>query len=240
MQKILLFLYLILASILTFAQGVEVVSKGNVKLKSYAKFRASAFIHPKTDPSQLQFVARYKGTGVDSFKTPGDLFLLIKKQAREDGANCFTLGSFFYDSIKRPNIVIDAYYGSEAVVTANTSNYETNVVYIFSPEKTGHDSFSLKINDATRTFSTGTYLKFVLKEGEALKMSKGGFTGTRAQITYQKNKPPIYLMVFGGTRLGGGPLPPPGTIGVTFSTGQINEMTDDYGQFLVQVLKQSE
>ncbi len=240
MQKISLFLYLILASKLNFAQSVEVVSNGNTKLNSYPKNKASVFIYQKADTSKLQFVATYKTTGFDRFSTAGDVFLLIKKQAREDGANCFALRSFFYDSIKRPNIVIDAYYGSDDVVKAITSSYETNAVYIFSPEKIGRDSFSLKINDVKRTFSTGTYLKFVVKEGEKLNISKGGFTGTRAQIKFQKDKPPIYLMVFGGTHLGGGPLQAPGTIGVTYSTGEIKDMTDDYGQFLVQIQAQSE
>jgi hypothetical protein len=43
-----------------------------------------------------------------------------------------------------------------------------------------------------------------------------------------------------GFGTGGGPLPPPGTIGVSFNTGRINELTDDYGQFLIQILKQSD
>jgi hypothetical protein len=240
MQKILLFLFFTLATKLTIAQNVEVVSKSNVKLKSYAKDKASVFIHPKMDTSQLQFVATYKVSGNDSFAIPGDLFLLIKKQARKDGANFFNLKSFNYDSLKRPFISIDTYYGSEASIETNSSSYEINVIYIFSPEKIGTDTFSLKINNMTKIFNTTTYLKFVLKEGEELKLSKGGFTGARAKLKYQKDKPPIYLMVFGGTHLGGGQLPPLGTIGVTFNTGQIRDMTDDYGQFLVQILKQSE
>lgn len=240
MQRVILFLFFILTAKLSIAQSVEIVSRSNIKLKPYAKDKPSVFIHPKTDTSQLQFLATYKATGNDSLTIPGDLFLQIKTQARKESANCFKLRSFTYDSIKRPCISIDAYYGSDAVIKINSSNYETNVIYIFSPQKTGSDTFALKINNETKTFNTATYLKFVLKDGEELKMSKGGFTGAKARLKYQKDKPPLYLMVFGGTSLGGGPLPPPGTIGISFNTGQIREMTDDYGQFLVQILKQSE
>lgn len=217
------------------AQHLDIISRSAVNREPYPPGSASVFIHPDTDTGQLQFVGTYKAIGKDRLSTPGDLFLLIKKQAREHGANCFSLRSFFQDSMNQSGLVIDAYYGSDSVLTAINAGYETNVVYLFCPEKVAPDSFTLKINDSTRTFSTGTYLKFVLKEGEPLNLNKGGFIGARAKIKYRHAKPPLYLMVFGGK----GMLPPTGTIGVTFTTGEIKEMTDDYGQFLVQILKQS-
>ena len=155
------------------------------------------------------------------------------------GSNCFILRNFTYDSLKRPFIHIDAYYGTESIMSANNSNYETNEVFVFGSEKISSDSFSLKVNNTTKTFKSGTYLKFNLKESEELTLNKGGFTGGTWKLKYEKEKAPLYLMITGfGT--GGGPLPPPGTIGVSFNTGRINELTDDYGQFLIQILKQSD
>src|SRR5260221_4883637 len=109
MQKILLILCFILIAKLNNAQTVEIVSKGNVKLEPYEKAKASVFIHPKMDTTLLQFVSAYKATGKDSMTAFGDLFLLIKTEARKLGANCFKLRTFLYDSIKRPSISIDAY-----------------------------------------------------------------------------------------------------------------------------------
>lgn len=238
MQKIL-FLFFILAAKCSAAQKIDIIAGGNSKLSPYPKEKASAFLHPKTDTSQLQFVATYQITGTDSLATPGELFLQLKKAARKEGANFFKLIHFAYDQKNSPLLLMNAYYGSDALLMANRANYETNVIYIFSPEKTGSDTFSLKINNETKTFNTSTYLKFVLKDGEELKMSKGGFTGARARLNYDKNKPPMYLMVFGNTRLGAGTLPRTGAIGMSFNTGQIIELTEDYGQFLAQILKPS-
>jgi hypothetical protein len=239
MQKILMIVCYVLIAKINIAQNIEIVSKSNVKLQPYDKAKGSVFIHPKMDTTLFQFVSAFEATGKDSMTAPGDLFLLIKTQGRKLGANCFKLKSYVYDTLNRPFISIDAYYGSESTLAINSSNYETNVVFIFCPEKIGSDSFSLKINNETKTFNTTTYLKYTIAEGEELKISKGGFTGAKVRLKYKKEKAPIYLMVM-GFGLGGGPLPPHGTIGISFNTGQIRELTEDSGQFFVQVLKQSD
>lgn len=221
------------------AQVVEVVSRGDVQLKAIAKDKASMFIHPKTDTTQFQYVATYTSKVTDTFFGMVDLFFSIKERARKDGANCFKINSIVYDSLKRPALTMDTYFGPGAAVAANSANYEKNAVYIFGSGRSNNDSFSLKINNETQTFHLATYLKYVLKEGEELKIGKGGFTGARARLRYEQNKAPLYLMVFGGARLGGGPLPAPASVGLSLNTGQIKEMTDDYGQFLVQVFKQA-
>ena len=236
MQKILTLSLFILLAKFNIAQNVDIIISKN--FKPLSKEKASVFIHPKTDTSSMQFVASCRGIGKDSTSLPGDLFLNIKTRARGVGANSFILRSFKYDSLKRLVIDIDAYYATESVMKVNNANYETNEVFIFGSEKINKDSFSLKINNVTKSFKSGTFLKFNLAEGEVFKLNKGGFTGETWKLKYKKDKAPVYLMVLGGG-LGGGSLPPLGTIGVTFNTGRINELTDDYGQFLIQVLKQS-
>jgi hypothetical protein len=237
MQKILTaFLFILLAKFTT-AQNVDIVT--NKKLKALSKDKASVFIHLKTDTSSLQFVGSLKGTGKDSTTLPGDLYLLIKTQARALGSNCFMLKNYTHDSLNRPVIDIDAYYATESIMAANSANYETNEVFVFGSETSTRDSFSLNVNNKNVKFRCGTYLKFNLSQGEPLKLNKGGFTGATWKIKYEKEKAPVYLMII-GAGLGGGPLPPAGTIGITFNTGRIAELNNDYGQFLVQVLKRSE
>jgi hypothetical protein len=238
MQKLLFTLSYILIAKFTISQTVEFISKSDIKLKPIHKSKPSVFIHPKTDTTQLQFVAAYKAIGDDSTSQPGGIFLTIKTSARNLGANFFRLRNFYYDSLKRPCIFIDAYYGPEATLAANTTNYEANTVFIFGPSHRGNDTFALKVNNTARPFGAETYLKFVLQEGEELKLSKGGFTGTRARLKYQKNKLPIYLMAMGGG-IGGGASPASGAIGVSFNTGEIRDLTDDYGQFLALILKEA-
>jgi hypothetical protein len=100
MQKILTTLLFLLLVKFSIAQNIEIIS--NKKLKPLSKEKASAFIHPKTDTSSLQFIATCKGIGKDSLTLPGNLYLDIKTQARMLGSNCFILRSFTYDSLKRP------------------------------------------------------------------------------------------------------------------------------------------
>lgn len=238
MQKILPTLLLLLVTKFTIAQNVDVVDVK--KFKALAKDKATEFIHPKTDTSALQFVASFKATAKDSTALPGDLYQLIKDMARVRGSNCFILRSLSYDSLKRLFIDIDAYYATETIMAANKANYETNEVFVFGSEQSTKDSFSLKVNNGSKTFASGTYLKFTLTEGESLRLNKGGFTGGTWKLKYHKAQEPLYLMVISGFAFGNGPLPPPGTIGISFTTGQIKQLTDDYAQFLIQILKRSE
>jgi len=238
MQKILPSLLFLLLTKFTIAQNVDVV---DIKqFKALSKDKATEFIHPKTDTSALQIVASFKATGKDSTALPGDLYQLIKAMARVRGSNCFIPRSFTYDSLKRLLIHIDAYYATESIMAANKANYETNEVYVFGSEQSTKDSFSLKVNNGSKTFASGTYLKFTLTEGKGLRLNKGGFTGGTWKLKYHKNQEPLYLMIIPGFAFGNGPLPPPGTIGVSFTTGKILELTDDYAQFLIQILKRSE
>jgi hypothetical protein len=55
-------------------------------------------------------------------------------------------------------------------------------------KKISSDSFSLKVNNTTKTFKSGTYLKFNLKESEGLTLNKGGFTGGTRKLKYEKEK----------------------------------------------------
>jgi len=136
---------------------------------------------------------------------------------------------------------VDAYYATETIMAANKANYEPNEVFIFGSENLNRDSFSLKVNNETKTFRSGTYLKYNLVKDETLKVNIGGFTGTTSKLKYGKGNTPVYLMITStGFALGGGPLPAHQTVGITFNTGRMNELTDDYGQFLVQILKRSD
>ena len=238
MQKILPTLLFLLITKFSIAQNVDVVTIK--KFKPLSKEKATEFIHPKTDTSALKFIASFKATAKDSTALPGDLYQLVKTMARLRGSNCFIPRGFAHDSLNRLFIHIDAYYATESIMAANKANYETNEVFVFGSEQSTKDSFSLKVNNGSKTFASGTYLKFILTEGESLRLNKGGFTGGTWKLKYHKAQEPLYLMIISGFALGGGPLPPPGTIGVSFTTGQILELTDDYAQFLIQILKRSE
>jgi len=237
MQKITItFLYLII-TVFGVAQRVEILSKSDLKLPAHNN--EVAFIEPQTDTAALQFVATFKATGKDSMSNGGDLYLLIKKEAKKVGANCFKLREFSRDSLNKPIILLDSYYANDTIFNMNNSYHEKNVVFVFCDERASDVMFSLKVNNEKRTFKSGTFLKFNLKEGEELKLNKGGFSGTTAKFKYKKDKDAVYLS-FSGFGLGGGSMPPPGTIGMSFNTGRMREMQEDYGQLLTLILKQSD
>lgn len=238
MQLLTIFFCLLVLKCSVVAQGTITVSnKDSIGVPPYPNDKPSYFIHPKMDTSLLQFVAAFKATGNDSLTLPGELFLQLKKAARHHGCNLFQFTGLFRDSIKRPQITIHGYFGSASAFDMNRLNYEENEIFIFCPEKARIDTFSLKVNDTIQMFSNNTYLKYTLKEGEELRLSKGGFSGFRLKLKYKKGKPPVYLMVTG---FGLGSLSPPtaGVVGVSMRTGQITEMTEDFGQFFVYTLLQ--
>jgi hypothetical protein len=236
MQKIITtFLFLSILNI-CLSQRLEIIAKSILTFPAHNN--GVTFLAPQTDTTAIQFVATFKATRQDTMTGAPDQYLLIKKNAQKAGANCIKLKEFSFDSSGSPTMVIDAYFGTPDVISTNNTYHEKNVVFVFFSERLKDEVFSLKVNNEKITLSAGTFLKLYLKEGEELKLNKGGFTGVTAKFKYKKDKDAIYLLFTGGG-IGGGGAPAMGSVGISFNTGRVREMTEDYGQFLTQTLKRA-
>jgi hypothetical protein len=235
MQKIITILCLIITNI-TIAQNVEIISKSDFKLK--ARIGTFAFIEQKTDTAKLLYVATFKVAAEDNKTTISEMLFKIKMQAHLLGANCFRLNNFNRDSLNRLTIVLDTYYGNDSIQLKNFNNHEKNTVFIFCNDRLNDEKYLLKVNKEKKEFRSGTYLTYHLKEGEDLKITKGGFTGATFWIKYEENKQPVFLTIT-GFGLGGGPIPA-GTIGMSFNTGRINYIDENLGHLLTLILKPGE
>lgn len=233
MQKILFFLCLIITN-MVIAQDVEIISKGN--FSSEEKPKVFAFLETKTDTMPLKYVACFKSAGPYKKTTISDLFSKIKIEAQTLGANCFRLKSYNYDSTNI-TIVLDTYFGDDSLLHRNFANHEKNVVFVFCSDRLDNEKYSLKVNGQKIEFTSGTYIKLPLKEGQELKLNKGGITGETIWLNYKQDKSAVFLTA---TSLGLGGPTPPGTVGLAFNTGRLNYLDGNLGYLLAQVLKQSE
>jgi hypothetical protein len=233
MQNILVLFCLVITNIAA-AQNIEVVSKGNFQFEE--KGRYFAFLETKTDTSRLQYVASFKASAEDKRASISDLFFGIKHEAQNLGATCFRLKTYSRDG-KNTSIELDAYFGDDSLLHINAANHEKNTVFVFCSDRLTDEKYSIKVNDKKREFASGTYMKFQLKEGEELKLNKGGFTGASMWLNYKPDKPALFV-----TTTGFGLDSPmaPGTVGLSFNTGRFNYMDESLGRLLTQILKQSE
>jgi len=91
------------------------------------------------------------------------------------------------------------------------------------------------VNRERREFAYGTYMKWVLKEGEELKLNKGGVTGETMWLNYKQDKPADFVTITGfGLN---GPMPF-GATSLSFNTGRFTFIDRNLGHLLTQVLKQ--
>jgi len=219
-----------------WSQKVEVM---NASGKVYQEGKKFAFIEPVTDTKGYEFVGSVKATIRNKKSIISTLFFAIKEKANKLGANCYKVQSFSReDSLKDAVLILDCYVASDSLIDVNFNNHEKNVVFIFGEEKKDPtDTYRFNLNDEKKEITSGSYYRYDLREGEELKINKGGFTGASMWINWKKNKPAIFLTLSGfqvtDVGLGGGE-----TV-TTFSTGGLNQVNISLGYLLTQLLIQS-
>lgn len=79
--------------------------------------------------------------------------------------------------------------------------------------------------------NSSEYFKYQLKDGEKIKLSKGGSIGTILNIDGEENRPALYFRL-SGLSTGVQPV----TAGVSFNAGQIHATDRNLSEFLLLVL----
>lgn len=219
------------------AQTVEIVHQS--AWQPQGKSNDFAFVEPATDSASFTFVATVKATGTGKHKGTDQLFYKLKEKAQELGANAFKLKDYTSsDSSNSSTLILDVGYLSDSAKLLNFQRHEKNVVYIFGNPGKSEKSSNFKIDDKKKELSGGTYYKYALKEGQEVKINKGGFTGATLWINWKENRPAAFITLT-GFGLGGGPVPA-GVVGMSFNTGRINYIDGNLGHLLTLLLSKSE
>jgi hypothetical protein len=234
--KLFLTIILLLNTFLIFSQTVEILNQSDKKFASPTN--DFAYIENKSDTTKFEFVAAIKATDNNKTTNIQTLYNSILDKAKSIGANCFKLNSYLRnDTTNDVVLILDTYFGNDSSVNDNFAVHEKNTVFIFCNDKINEsETFNFKINGDKKKIKSGTYYKEIIKEGQEIKLNKGGFTGMTMWFTWKKGKPATFLTLT-GFGLGGGPIPY-GTIGVSFNTGRIYPIDEDLGTLLAQILKE--
>lgn len=217
----------------TSGQTVEILKQSDYIKQSDDK--DFAFIESSTDITALKFVATLKITGVDKLASLETVYFKAKEKAHELGANSFKLSDYVQnDNPRQSMLTVDVYNGNDSILNVNFANHEKNVVYIFGSERKSNETYSFKIDNVRQELKSGTYYRHENKEGQEIKINKGGLTGATMWIKWKKDKPATFLTLT-GFGLGGGQVPY-GTVGVSFNTGRINYIDGNLGHLLIQLM----
>lgn len=236
MQRTILTLILISSCFLSFSQ-TEIIRKSDKQFS--VPGNDFAFIEAATDTNTLEFVATFKAVVKIDEGTQAAYFS-IQEQAIKMGANSFRLNTHNRnDSTNTLKLILDTYYGSDSAKMINFGHHEETAVIIFGDEDPNGDKIhSLKVNGKKKEFKSGTYFKYVLKEGEEVKINKGGISGMTMWFNYKKGSKATHLTMT-GLGLGGGPVPGD-VVGIAVNTGRFRHVPGDLGCLLKTILKQSE
>lgn len=233
--KKLLLLLITLATLHSFSQRVEIITKADIK--NLPEGEMFAYIEPTTDTSRIEFVATILARDIYENTTIENLYSGIREAATKLGANCYKIKSFERgNSGKETVLTLDCFVADEITLTQNTANHEKNVVYIFGNEREDDETLTFKVNGETKEIKAGTYFKFTLKPGEKLKINNGGITGESIKLQWEKDKHPAFYTLSG---IEVSPLVRPPSFGIRVSTGSINKIKIiSVGYLLTQLLKQ--
>jgi hypothetical protein len=241
-MKKLLLLLITFTSLTVFSQKVEILNKADVK--NLAESKKFAFVEPATDTGQIQYVATFLAKDKNRKSVIETLYFAIREQATKVGANCYKIKSFARDTLKHESVLIlDSYFATESLLNANRENYEKNVVFIFGAERDGEKTMSFNLNGETKEIKSGTYYKISLKEGEEIKVSKGGVVGGESmRFNWEKDKQPAFYSLSGFGLSDWSEQQRVNSFqgsAIAFNTGRINRIGNiSLGLLLTQLLKQ--
>lgn len=219
------------------AQDIEVVKQSAFQKEK--KVKTLDYIESPADTASMTFVATLKVTGENRRADLNAIYFKMKDKARDLGANAFKYTNYeMIDSANKAILVADLYFANDSALDANTMKQEKNAVYVFGDVVPSEKTVTYKANGEKKELLGGKYAKYVnSKEGDEVKINKGGFTGASMTITWKENKSSIYVSLT-GFGLGGGPVPA-GQIGLSFNSGRINYIDNGLARILLQVMKEA-
>ncbi|MBI9068289.1 MAG: hypothetical protein JEZ09_13430 [Salinivirgaceae bacterium] len=235
MKKIQLILILAFSSILLMGQEIEIreLYKNFTQESRYRPFKAIA---SGFDISALNKIAVLKGSLLNTGKNTLDkLYGSFWIHANEYGANSFYVDSVWHtsDSICA---IISIYNLSSAEIEANQKLHPSNMVYIFGNiDKNNGKERSIRLNNKKTIIKPFEYIAYQNVVGYEAIVAYGGLTGSKVWIVGKENREPMFLSLQG---LNVGPnANMSNSVGITINTGKIHTVDQDFGLFLIKLLK---
>ncbi|MBO9732701.1 MAG: hypothetical protein J7623_28920 [Chitinophaga sp.] len=231
--------YLVLAFLVfccghVYSQKVEILKKSDT-FQRKKKSREIVYWSNTADTSGLEYVATISSTAVAmESKALSRLCALAVHRGMKSGANTFMFHSYTDTDSTRPALTLDFFFADDSALQRNTDREEKNVVYIFG---NNGKAMPLQINGKDVTIPADSFLRYETTFGTALNISKGGsFGASIGNIQAAVGKPALYYAVSGFGL--GGMVPPPGSIGISFTTGRITPMDPHFARMLMDMQKQ--
>jgi hypothetical protein len=236
-QVCFVFLFLI-SSGAALSQDIRIINQGDGRELPVSTI--FTFLEPIVNMGQVEFVATIEARIESKSGALEKLYSAIRKRAVGMGATCYKFNAFSRpDSIRETILVLDCYYAGETIMKFNAENQSLNTIFIFGNEAPGDKSITFHLNGEPKIISGGSYFKYELKDGEEVKINKGGFTGATVFIKWKTNQQPLFYTL-SGFGLSGINIAPAGIgAGGTFNTGRIHPITNSsMGILMTQILNQ--
>ncbi len=231
-MKNLLILTLIFVSSLANAQKVDFISKNDTVQKP--KSQQFVFLFAATNIADAIFVAKIKSSG--NLKNIMTLFESLKSATQKIGANAFVVEGFTKIDNENGELTLSAYFCEDKIIEDNYFNMPKNKVYIFgNQDMVIEKKQTFKVDGIKYEIENGKYAVFPVEIGKEIKINKGGFAGMTFWFTAENNKTAAFLS-FTGLGIGGGNYNPAfNQVGISFNTGRINRVDQNFALALLKI-----
>ena len=164
-----------------------------------------------------------------------DLFQSFVDQSVKLGANSFRIENIFRFRDKEKQIVeISIHRVTDEQLSKALSLYPKNLVYIIGDLEPNSRAKKLRLNDEKRYLPPYRYIVIQNQVGQQTKINVGGLTGATIWIKAKEGRLPVFnsLSNFGAGLV----LSPGGGTGMTFNTGRIYGVSQNFGQFIIRLI----
>ncbi|MFZ4260453.1 hypothetical protein ACFRAE_00300 [Sphingobacterium sp. HJSM2_6] len=233
LQRILLNIAFLLFSMpFAIGQQVEIMEQIPISEKSTEK---NFELLTKSFPiSQQQKIGTLRGTFPHAENQQIiKLFNLFWKNANKLGAN-----SFVVEDIQIVNdstaIRINLYQLSEEDLKSNEGLYPHNMVYMIGELTNDQEGKNFRFNEVKVNLKPMSYIAYQNEVGKEATVGVGGLLGAKTWIRGKEGRPPIFYSL-SGFGVGPGIATP---ISLSFNTGRLNPVLQNFGQFLLLLLNE--
>jgi hypothetical protein len=238
MIKLKIFLLFLSISVSSFAQMVQVIER-DMDYISPGEMTQFQYISKNSDVSNIPKIASLKATCNNTAdETVVHLFNLLWQTANNFGANSFKIDSIENKSKNYISLTLSIYNLTSEQLEINSGLFPQNIVYVFGDfDKKIQSNKSIKFNNEKIELPPMEYVSYQNKVGAEAIVSIGVITGAKVWIVGKEGRLPMHLSV-NGFSVGPGSFSS-NQIGIGFNTGRIYPIDFDFGQFLVDVLKEN-
>ncbi len=189
------------------------------------------YVMEKLDTSKVSFIATIRVKGAEGRATLQELYYTLRREANEVGANGLKKINY---SERNNTLDGDFYFLSDTVLKENRDLMESNCVYVFGRERVSNKKLSFFLNDKKITLKGGEYFKYVIPEGQEIKIRSNTLFVSNFNKKWKAGGPPTFISLSGATLAD----PRPGAPAtLTINTGGLTLIEYGLGYLLTQVLK---